>query len=73
MEKQPPEGPVLQQVGFLAGRIDGLTDAVKALTGRFDDHLKEHRANWFGMVTAILSLATLIVLIVHYVRFPCGN
>lgn len=65
MEKQAPEGTVERQVGFLAGRIDGLTDAVKALSGRFDEHLKEHRQTWLWIVPTILSLATLIMLIVH--------
>jgi hypothetical protein len=64
MEKQPPEGTIERQVGFLAGRIDGLTDAVKALSGRFDEHLKEHRATWLWIVPTVISLATLIVLII---------
>lgn len=73
MEKKPPEGPVERQVGFLAGRIDGLTTAVQQLSVRFDEHLKEHRATWLWIIPTILSLATLIVLIVINTRAPCGN
>lgn len=68
MEKQAPEGPVERQVGFLAGRIDGLTDAVKALSGRFDEHLKEHRATWLWIFPTLLSLGTLIFMFLLYFR-----
>jgi len=66
METKPPNGSVDRQVGFLAGRIDGLTAAVKDLSSRFDEHIKEHRASWGWIVPALISLATLIVLMVHY-------
>lgn len=64
MEKKAPNGTVDRQVGFLAGRIDGLTEAVQALSGRFDQHLREHRATWLWIVPTIISAATLIVLII---------
>lgn len=64
MEKKAPNGTVDRQVGFLAGRIDGLTGAVQDLSKRFDEHLKEHRATWLWIIPTLLSLATLIVLLV---------
>lgn len=66
MENKPPNGTVERQVGFLAGRIDGLTDAVKQLSDRFDEHLKEHRRSWAWIFPTVISLATLIVLVLHY-------
>lgn len=66
MEKKPPNGAIDRQVGFLAGRIDGLTESVQGLSKRFDEHLKEHRATWLWIIPTLLSFATLIVLLVMY-------
>lgn len=66
MEKKPPNGTVERQVGFLAGRIDGLIEAVNNLSGRFDEHVAEHRRSWAWIFPTVISLATLIVLVLHY-------
>ena len=65
METKPPNGSTDRQVGFLAGRIDGLTTAINALSGRFDEHLKEHRATWLWIIPTLFSGAVLVLLLVQ--------
>jgi hypothetical protein len=63
MEKKPPNGSTDRQIGFMAGQIKGMAEAVNNLSNRFDEHLKEHRTNWLWLFPTLISLATLVVLI----------
>lgn len=68
VERKAPNGSTERQVGFLAGRIDGLTAAINDLSKRFDEHIREHHRSWSWIAPTLVSLATLVVLIVYYFR-----
>jgi len=72
MEKKAPNGTIDRQVGFLGGRIDGLTASVQELNKRFEEHLKDHRGLWLWIVPTLFSAAVLILLIIQTLG-GCGD
>lgn len=65
MAKEQDRSSTERQVGEIVGTLNSLIASVNALSRRFEEHLKEHRQTWLWIVPTILSLATLIMLIVH--------
>lgn len=73
MAKQSIESDTNHQVGLITGKIDGLVIAVNALSIRFEDHLKEHRATWLWVFPTLLSLGTFIFMLIIYFGGSYGH
>lgn len=66
MNKETQSQSTERQIGVIVGTLNGVKESVDRLIKQFDEHVAEHRRSWAWIFPTVISLATLIVLVLHY-------